>query len=262
MEPDDHQTALVAPLLAWLYRDELRHSRLIWRLEADARLDPAWPYEGLYFDPAGAALVDLRGHPKLGADPPWFQADATDPAALELLCAVRLPELSEVLVSTELVPVLAAVGATTSTGVLDVYVCAPDELGEAALPYQPLRLTTRHRALVAAEDWRPDDLAKEVDEAAGGVRWAILRDGRIASRLLVQRVSEHLAEVADVCTRRELRRRGYGAAVVQQVVRRLHERGLTATYSVHPSNRPSIRLAESVGFHLAFRWERIRVRRG
>ncbi|NUQ00240.1 MAG: GNAT family N-acetyltransferase [Armatimonadetes bacterium] len=262
MTADEERTSDVQRVLEWLYQDELRHSRLIWRLESDARLEPPWPFRHLYYDPAGAVLVDLHGHPKLGgADPDWFQVDATDPVALGLLCGVRLPQHSEILCHGDLLPVLQTLGATETVGMLEVHVCWPGELGPAALPCEPTRLTPRHRAQVAEDGWRPDDLAEELDEEQGGVRWAILRDNRIVSRLLVQRVSEHLAEVADVQTAADARRRGFGAALVQNVVRRLHERGLGVTYSVHPSNRPSLALAASVGFRFAFRWQRVRVTR-
>ncbi|MBI2297715.1 MAG: GNAT family N-acetyltransferase [Armatimonadetes bacterium] len=261
------QTVVTAPAkieraMEWLYRDELRGSRLLWRLEADRRLDPPWPYADCWFDPAGAVLVDFRGHPELGrADPPWLHAEATDSAALELLCGVRLPMACEVLCHAEHVPLMASLGSVERTGVLDVYLCAPGEIGEAALPYEPVRLTHRHRAQVAEADWRLDDFDRETDEEHG-VRWAILRDGKIVCRLLVQRITRGFAELEDVFTRPHSRRRGYGAALVQQVVRRLHERGLAVTYSVHPSNEPSRRLAEAVGFSYAFTWERVKLVRG
>lgn len=253
----------VERVLEWLYGDELRHSRLIWRFEADRQLEPPWPYGGVWYDPAGAVVVDLGCHPTLGGtDPPWFHVDADDLDALELLCGVRLPMSSEVLCGTLHTAALRPLGRVSSTGVLEVYACRPGELGEAALPYEPTRLTTRHRRLVAEVGWRPEDLSDETDESRDGVRWAILRDDRIVSRLLVQRVSKNVCEIADVHTRPELRRRGYGAALVQAVVRRLHERGLTATYSVHPSNQPSRRLASRIGFRYQFTWERVRLERG
>jgi len=247
----------------WLYEDELLRSRMLWRLESDARLDPPWPYAGCWHDPAGAALIDLRGHPELGAqEPPWFYAEATDEAALELLCGVRLPMACEVLLNCTLQPVLERLGSITGAGVLEVWSCAPGELGDAALPYEPVRLDNHHRALVVDDLWRPDDFAKEQDETAGGVRWAIIRDNKLVSRLLCQPVSEHVVEIADLQTRTSHRRRGYGAALVQQVVRRMHERGLTVTYSVHPSNEPSRQLARGVGFSPLLTWERVRLVRG
>ena len=261
MTPDE-LAATIGRVQAWLAHDELRHSRLIWRLEADSRLDPPWPYEAVHHDPAGAVLVDLRRHPRLGGvDPPWFQVDATDAAALELLAAVWLPPSCEVLCPHELLPCLAPLGTLATSGQLDVYACAPGELGEAALPYEPVRLTSRHRALVEDDHWRSDDLAAEQDEDREGVRWGLLRDDKLVAGLLVQRVSRQLVEVADVHTRPEYRRRGLGAALVQHVVRRLHERGLTATYSVHPTNEPSIALARAVGFRPALAWSRVRLTR-
>jgi GNAT superfamily N-acetyltransferase len=249
----------VEALLASLYRDEVRHSRLIWRLEADRRYD--WPYPGLWHDPAGATLIDLTGHPRLDGGPspdriPWFQAGAEDGEALELLLGVRLPPLCEVLLDQRFHDRLARLGDVHSAGALEVHACAPGQLGEAALPLDPTRLTPRQRALVAEDDWRPDDLAEECDETRDGVRWAIVRDGHIVSRLLVQTVSRHVRELADVQTRADRRRRGYGAGLVQAVTRRLHERGLTVTYSVHPDNAPSRALAQAVGFRPVFTWER------
>jgi ribosomal protein S18 acetylase RimI-like enzyme len=259
----DSRAAQIERILAWLYRDELRHSRVIWRLEYDARLDPPWPYRGLWWDPAGALLLDLRGHPRLdGEGPPWFQAAAQDPAALELLAALWLPREALVLANTDLRPAFAALGEVTVDSTLDVYVCPPGALGDAALPYAPTRLTTRHRALVAAADWRPEDLAAESDEAREGVRWAIIRDEHLVSRLLVQPVCRHFAELSDVHTAPDRRRRGYAASLVHGVVRRLHEKGLSATYSVHPDNTPSVALAQRCGFAPGFAWQRWRVARG
>ena len=251
----------VERLLAWLYRDELRHSRLIWRLESDLRRDPPWTPDGLWLDPAGAALVDLSDHPTLGGGRPWFQAAADDGAALELLAALRLPEECEILLDQAFRPVIECLGAVESAGALEVWACAPGELGEAALPFEPTRLTIRHRALAAADDWRADDLDEECDESRGGVRWAIIREDRLAARLLVQPVSAHVAEIADLHVAEDRRRRGYGAGLVQAVVRRLHERGLTVTYSVHPSNAASRAVAAAVGFTPRFTWERYVVRR-
>lgn len=253
-----HQSRVEA-LLAWLYRDELRHSRLIWRLEADRRLDPPWPYAGLWHDPAGAAMVDLRAHPTLG-DPehglPWYQVAGDDPIAVELQLATWLPPTCEILADLDLLPILERLGHVASSGRLQVRACAPGELTGTAAPCRPTRLSLRHRALVAENDWRPDDLADETDEARGGVRWAIIEGGHLLARLVVQPVSEHVVEVADVHTRPDVRRRGHAAALIAHVVRRLHERGFTVTYSVHPSNLPSIRLAASLGFTPRFTWER------
>ena len=258
MAPTDHQDRVEA-LLDWLYRDELRHSRLIWRLEADRRLDPPWPYEGLWYDRAGAAMIDLRAHPTLG-DPdhglPWYQIAGDDPVAMELLLAAWLPPTCEVLADTELLPILERLGHVGSSGRLQVRACAPGELLGGAAPCRPTRLTLRHRALVAENDWRPDDLADEIDESRGGVRWALLDGGHLLARLVVQPVSRQVVEVADVHTRPDQRRQGHAAALLTSVVRRLHERGLTVTYSVHPSNLPSIRLAASLGFTPRFSWER------
>jgi len=247
--------------LAGLYAAELERSRLIWRIEADARLDPPWTSPGIWCDPAGALLVDLSDHPTLGADPPWYQAEATDADALELLCAIRLPAVCEVLLPSHLVAVLARLGATEPQAELVVLACAPGELGEAALPYQPIRLGTRHRHLVAGDHWRPEDLTDEMLEEHGGTRWGLVRDGQLGSGLLAEKVSNQVRELADVHTRPELRRRGFGAALVQGVVRRLHERGLTATYTAHPSNLPSLALAARCGFREVFRWQRVRLRR-
>lgn len=253
----------VAALREWLYRDELAHSRLLWRLENDARRDDPWPYPHLWHDPAGAVLVDLNDHPLLGddADLPWYQADADDPAALELLLALWLPPRCAVLLDQRFADVLARLGRLEPDRTLDVYHCPVGQLGEAALPCEPVRLTQRHRSLVAEDDWRPDDLAEECDETRGGVRYALIRGGHLATRLLLQPVSDGLVEIADLHTRPDRRRRGYAASLVQQVVRRAHEKGLGVTYSVHPSNLPSVQLAQQVGFRYAFTWERYRLTR-
>ncbi|MCC7492102.1 MAG: GNAT family N-acetyltransferase [Fimbriimonadaceae bacterium] len=254
--------AAVAAALAWALDDPLPRSRLLWRLTADGRLEPPWPYAAAWWDPAGAVLLDLTGHPSFGAsDPPWLQLDGADLAAAELLAAVRLPAHCEVLLPTTLGPAVAALGQTSVVSRLEVLVCPPGALGDAALPYPVTRLTPRHRALVAADDWRPEDLAAETDEERAGTRWAILRHGQLVSGLLVQRIGARLAELADVHTRPEYRRRGYGAALVQGVVRRLHERGITATYSVHPDNLPSRALAAAIGFQPLLCWERRRLDR-
>lgn len=260
--PEPAAEALLERIRSWLYESELARSRMLWRLESDLRLEPPWPYADAWFDPAGAALLDLRGHPELGElDPPWFYAEGSDPAALELLCGVRLPPSCEVLLNCALQPVLEKLGTLTGAGVLEVWSCAPGELGEAALPYEPTRLDSRHRALVVDDLWRPDDFGDEQDEDAGGVRWAIIREQKLVSRLLCQRVSRNVVEIADLHTRPTSRRRGYGAALVQHVVRRMHERGLTVTYSVHPSNEPSRQLAAGVGFRPLLSWERVRLER-
>ena len=255
---DEEQAAVVDRMLEWLYTDELRHSRMIWRIEADRRAADVLPYAGAWFDPAGAALIDLSGHPRTGsAARPWLQVAATDADALELLLGVRAPAACEVLVDCEYTPAVAALGSLTSAGELEVHTCPPGELGRAALPYDPTRLTLRHRAIVAEDGWRPEDLAAEQDEDQGGVRWAIIREGHLVARLLLQRITGNLVEISDVHTHPDFRRRGYGAALVQSMVRRLHERGLTASYSVHPSNHASLALAAAVGFQYAFRWERV-----
>lgn len=255
--------ALVSEVTAWLHRDELRHSRLLWRLESDRKLDPAWPYADLWYDRSGAALVDFRGHPKLGeAEPPWFQAEADDPVALELLCAIRLPPLCEVLCATPLVPLLSHLGRLEPLGALDVLACQPGELGEPALSYEVTKLTGHHRPLVTAAGWRPDDFSAETDEDRAGVRWAILYDDQIVCRLLAERVSRNYVELTDLYTIPKFRRRGFGAALVHNVTRRLHERGLGVTYSVHPTNEPSRQLAVGVGFRDALSWERVRLHRG
>jgi len=260
--PDQPGPSPLERLRDWLYEDELARSRMLWRVESDARLEPPWPYAEVWFDPAGAALIDLQGHPELGRQsPPWFYAEATDPAALELLCGVRLPIACEVLLNCTLHPVLERLGRVTGSGALEVWSCAPGARGEAALPYEAVRLDNRHRALVVDDLWRPDDFGHEQDEDAGGVRWAIVREHQLVSRLLCQRVSQHVVEIADLQTRAAHRRRGYGAALVQQVVRRMHERGLTVTYSVHPSNEPSRKLAAGVGFEPLLTWERVRLER-
>lgn len=254
--------AEIERLLDWLHQAELAHSRLLWRLRQDARLDPPWPYAGLWHDPAGAVLIDLSHHPEFAAaDPPWLQAEFTDPAALELLCGVRLPARCELLVDRAALPLLGSLGSVTTVAELDVLACPPGRMGEAAIAYQPVRLTARDRALCAAADWRPDDLADETDLDRGGVRYALLRDGQIASRLLVQKVCEQIAELADVATDPAYRRRGYAAALIQQVVRRLHERGWTVTYSTHPTNQASQALARGLGFSPMMRWGRYRVER-
>ncbi len=258
MTSDEDQPALVERVLHWLYRDELRHSRLIWRLEADQRNHWSSLSDALFYDAAGAAVLDLGAHPRFqNAVRPWLQTAATDPAALELLLALRAPAHCEVLVDGAYAAVLRSLGQCVSAGELQVHVCAPGELGPAARPYEPTRLTMRHRAMVAEDGWRPQDLVHETDEEQDGVRWAIIRDGRLAARLLVQRISHGLIEISDVHTHPEYRRRGYGSALVQNVVRRAHEHGLAATYSVHPDNRPSLALAAAVGFQPAFRWERV-----
>lgn len=249
-------------MLAWAYAEELLQSRFLWRLEWDSRLPEPWPYAGAWFDPAGAALLDLSAHPYLGGGAePWFQAGFDDLAGLELLLAVRLPERCQLMADTRAEPVLRALGQVELQAILEVHACPPGELGEAAIAYHPTRLTTRHRALCAEADWRPEDLPDEQDEESGGMRWALLRDGHIASRLLVQRVSRGVAELADVETARAYRRRGYGAALVQAMVRRLHERELTVTYSNHPDNAPSLALAAAVGFKPLMSWGRYRLRR-
>ncbi|HAZ62024.1 MAG TPA: hypothetical protein DCZ72_00200 [Armatimonadetes bacterium] len=262
-EPE--QARLVAQIRAWCHEDPIRRSRFAWLLSMDERRDPPWPYGGLWFDRGGAALADLSPHPEYGTHLdnrlPWFQAAGEEWLPLLRLLDQRLPAECEVLADEVAREVLESLGTVEPTGSLSVRACAPGELTGHARPVPAVRLTSADRALVAADDWRPEDLDRETDEHQDGVRWAIIERRQIICRLIVQPISEGLAEISDVHTHPDHRRQGLGAGLVAHVLRRLHDEGWTATYSVHPSNFASICLASSLGFTERFIWERYWLRR-
>jgi GNAT superfamily N-acetyltransferase len=89
--------------------------------------------------------------------------------------------------------------------------------------------------------------AVKTREIRDGRHFVIAADGEIVSAAFVSDLHDGGGNIA-VGTRPEHRRRGYGRAVVAAAASWCHERDTVPVYWADLANRPSIALAESLGF--------------
>jgi RimJ/RimL family protein N-acetyltransferase len=109
--------------------------------------------------------------------------------------------------------------------------------------------------LVRQSRWRRQAPLREE-----GRQFAVIEDGEVAAEASISDIDWGGGNLA-VWTGKKHRRRGFGAAVTARATRWCFENDVVPIYWVHEENRPSVRLAESLGFVVESREIAVRYRK-